>query len=742
MHRLPHTWDALFSRFGRFTEIQAQAIDPLLAGKNCILISATASGKTEAALAPLLERQIEQVQSLKSEVRSRKAMPGTSDLGLRTSGLVGPRTLFIVPTRALTRDMARRLEQPMHKLGVHMRIKTGDEPALTSSRPAALLLTTPESFDSLLANRPRMLKDVCAVVLDEIHLYDNTARGDQVRILLNRLRRIKSYAYARGEAANAEVQFCALSATISDPAGVAARYFTDPQVVSVGGHRALDAEVLRLEDADSLRMLFADLQRRGCRKVLAFCERRAECEELAHRFSQGTPFGDRVFVHHASLDRGLRRRAEREFAQAEAALCFATSTLELGIDIGDVDLVVLIGPPDDVSSFLQRTGRGNRRTSRTHVVCFYRNATEQALFQIFIRAAINDTANPSSTLDVDDFDFELQTADRELTFHTSVIVQQLCSYIKQTRFGEIDSEQAFALFHSPDGVPLISPADYRKIIEHLVSRNYFVVARGSTLRPARKWQELYEQRGIYTNLTDTQRTSLDVIDEITGRRLGEVGRHALRPGAARTFLLAGHARRQVVRQGRRLIVRSSDEAAPTMLPSCAVRRSMRPWLARRLAIELGLPIPNPTTGMTMLVARTISDKGQVHNPGTAVEDCRELLEGGKQAWLLHCAGELYAVVLGDLLEDLYEVEVVARTELHLALSGALPASVTLQFTYEQVRAYVLKRWREFEGWFDLGSFQSELPPEIRRANVTAAFNIPQFLRFISGHKVTLTDDSC
>jgi hypothetical protein len=72
-----------------------------------------------------------------------------------------------------------------------MQIKTGDEPALKPTRPPQLLLTTPESFDSLLANRPRMLKDVTAVVLDEIHLLDNTARGDQVRILLNRLRRLR-----------------------------------------------------------------------------------------------------------------------------------------------------------------------------------------------------------------------------------------------------------------------------------------------------------------------------------------------------------------------------------------------------------------------------------------------------------------------------------------------------------------------------------------------------------------------
>src|ERR1044071_2878990 len=160
--KLPHTWEAFLARFGRFTEIQALAIEPLLEGKNCMLVSATASGKTEAAIAPILERYKQHTA--------------------RSSAGLGLSVVYIVPTRALTRDLARRLEQPLERIAVLMQVKTGDEPALNHHRPPELLLTTPESLDSLLANRPRMLKDVRAVILDEIHLYDNTARGDQLRI--------------------------------------------------------------------------------------------------------------------------------------------------------------------------------------------------------------------------------------------------------------------------------------------------------------------------------------------------------------------------------------------------------------------------------------------------------------------------------------------------------------------------------------------------------------------------------
>src|SRR5205823_6496752 len=102
------------------------------------------SGKTEAALAPLLELHKQHQQSAN-----------------------GLSILYLVPTRALSRDLARRLQEPLNKLAVRMQIKTGDESALKPQRPPELLLTTPESFDSLLAHHPRMLKDVRAVVIDE-----------------------------------------------------------------------------------------------------------------------------------------------------------------------------------------------------------------------------------------------------------------------------------------------------------------------------------------------------------------------------------------------------------------------------------------------------------------------------------------------------------------------------------------------------------------------------------------------
>jgi ATP-dependent Lhr-like helicase len=688
---LPHTWDALFTRFGRFTEIQARAIDPLLAGQNCVLVSATASGKTEAALAPLLELY-------------KRSSPQNSSPGLAL--------LYLVPTRALARDLARRLEAPLDKLAVRMRVKTGDEPALDDGRPPALLLTTPESFDSLLANRPRLAKDIRAVVIDELHVFDGGVRGDQLRILLNRLRRIKSYAFGRGETIQERLQYCALSATIDDPTGVAGRYFRDPIAIEVPGQRTIEAEFIALDGVETLREFLATFRARGVRKALAFCQRRAECEEWAHELGSDSPFGNHVYVHHASLAVNVRRHVERHFAINDAALCFATSTLELGIDIGDVDLIMMLGPPDNTSAFLQRIGRGNRRTARTSVVCFHRNARERALFRVFIRAAREGH-------------FEETGGER---FRPSIVVQQLCSYIKQTQWREIDPDAAFGLFASPQGAPLLERRIYDLIINHLIAKHLFLPARGSALKPGPAWEELDEQRAIYTNLLDSRFGAVEVIDEMTGRKLGEVERGAA-PG--RTFLFHGRRREVTRRIGRKLFVRTPADERETNAELPRLRTPWRPLsyaLAQAMAAELG--VPRARSADEIVVVREESEEDDIEGP--------EAEPGSDGAWIFHCAGDAWGIVLGDLLETKYRVRVEEEGELSLYIKGAWP-SAPLSFTAEEVRTHVRHRREQLESWLDPGRFQSMLPLEARRSAVIEAFDIDGFIRAFAGRR--LVDES-
>ena len=678
IERLPHTFDAFLSRFGRLTAIQELALEPLLDGKNCVLAAATASGKTEAALAPMLERY----QQQRFKINSPK----------QTSTV---KFLYLVPTRALARDIARRIEEPLKKMAIGLAVKTGDEPALKPTRPPEFLITTPESLDSLLANHPKMLRDVRAVVLDELHLYDNTPRGDQLRILLNRLRRLRNYAFTKGDSTTAEVQFCALSATMHNPASVAANYFANPVLIQTKGQREIDAELFEMRGAESLRELFATFKAREVKKVLAFCQKRAECEEWVSLLRGSAPFGDEVLVHHANLSANIRRNTEENFARTGAALCFATSTLELGIDIGDVDLILLIGAPDNLGSFLQRIGRGNRRTRRTRVACFYRTLTEEAVFQVFIRAAKNSDAEASALL----------RSDNGLGFRPSVVVQQLCSYLKQTTHRELDPEHAYGLFITPEGEPLIKKNQYDKIVEHLIEKNFFRSAMhgGKQLQAGEMWEKLDEERTLYSNMSGKGESAV-VIDDMTGRRVGYLD-SKLPAGSA--FLMGGHARRVTSIHGRKILTRAETNSEN-------VRKPYQKWnwrvksaaLTKALANELGFPVADETGAMVLVNIQTENDPE-------------------KRTLLFHNAGEVYGKALGELLETERELVIVEHNEFFVEITGAF-SETDWQFTNEEINRLLIRRWKGFESAFDLGRFQVDLPTDIRRVSVIAAFNLSEF----------------
>ncbi len=669
MNRLPHTWDALLARFGRFTDIQERAIEPLLAGRNCLLVSATASGKTEAALAPMLERQLQ----LTIHQRRQNQL----------------NTLFIVPTRALSRDLLRRLEQPVARLNLRLGVKTGDEPALKANRPPDVLITTPESLDSMLANRPRFLLNVRAVVLDELHLYADTARGDQLRVLLNRLRRLRRFAHQKGDADSPDVQFCGLSATVDDPQTLAAQYFTDPLVIHSPGQREIDEELYEFHGPASLGELFASLAGRGARKVLGFCQTRHECEQLAHLFHGAAPFGERAYAHHAHLAARVRHGVEQNFAALDSGLCWATATLELGIDIGDVDLIVLVGPPPDAASFLQRIGRGNRRTKRTAVACFYRNEREHALFRVFLRLA---RAGGS-----------LQSV-ANAPFRPSVVAQQLFSYVKQTRTGEIEPNAAYELFHTPQGQPLLSQVDYQAIIDKLLQDKYFMPAYGTLLQPGPEWEKLYERREIYSNLGGPE--PLEIVDDLTGRRLG-FANQPFAPGA--TFLLGGKPQRATRQTGRKLFVTSTRETATQKTGSNTVPRPLAPELVRALAQEMGLPIAAKTLYLLKLAEE----------------------EESAETTLLHCAGLNYGQVLGDWLEKMGcgIVEHCDELSLTISLNGPLPP---FEFAAADLAVCVNKRWRKLESGYAPGRWHKLLPNEARSHYVLAAFGVARFKEMFEG----------
>ncbi|MBI4880451.1 MAG: DEAD/DEAH box helicase, partial [Planctomycetes bacterium] len=193
---LPRTLNAFFGRFANFTSVQEQAIPALLGGRDALLCAPTASGKTEAYAAPLVERML-----------------GAPRCPYRI--------LFISPTRALANDLKRRLEERMAQLGVAFGRHTGEHKERVEGHPPEVAVMTPESLDSLLARRAAALAGVISVVLDEVHVLDGTPRGDHARLLLHRL----------DQCAAARPQRVAASATVDRPAEVAGRYLREALVV-------------------------------------------------------------------------------------------------------------------------------------------------------------------------------------------------------------------------------------------------------------------------------------------------------------------------------------------------------------------------------------------------------------------------------------------------------------------------------------------------------------------------------
>ncbi|MYB57530.1 MAG: DEAD/DEAH box helicase [Gemmatimonadetes bacterium] len=351
--QLPNTYRAFYGSFPYLYPFQKQSIEPLLQGKDLILQSATGSGKTEAVLAPCIERII---QSGRQQT-----------------------ALYVVPTRALAVDLERRLTPVLKdKLGLQMGIRTGDFKRAGGALPD-LLLTTPESFDVLMgssnADVKHFVQRIRTVIIDEAHPLVYHYRGRQLSYLLTRLqRRIAD-----------PVQKIALSATLADVEEVGRFFGFRPDAVFLTEpvQRDIVPHLIHLKNDDiELVALLNDLyETYGYRKILLFANSRGCCDQLFSLLSRQGAFQGVTDLHYSNLNASTRRAVEYRFRRREHALCIATSTLELGIDIGDVDGVLLYEPPDSTSAFLQRIGRSNRREGRTHFwgICKGADAKAQLL---------------------------------------------------------------------------------------------------------------------------------------------------------------------------------------------------------------------------------------------------------------------------------------------------------------------------------------------------------------------------
>jgi len=359
-HPLVAEW--FVQRFGTPTEPQEQGWPHILAGRTTLISAPTGSGKTLAAFLACIDRLV------------RKALAG--DLADRTE------VLYVSPLKALGNDIQKNLEVPLGEIlamagergllmpEIRTAVRTGDtlmhERRAMLKRPPHILVTTPESLYILLtADKSRaILRDVETVIVDEIHAVADDKRGAHLTLSLERLSALTYKAPVR----------IGLSAT-QKPIEEVAHFLTgssnpnqsrtDTVIVNIGHKRKLDLAVevptMPLGPVSSNEMwdevynrLVALVEQH--RSTLVFVNTRRMAERIAHNL--GERIGEEnVAAHHGSLSRKLRLTAEKKLKEGQVRVLVATASLELGIDIGTVDLVVQINSPRAIAVTLQRVGR-------------------------------------------------------------------------------------------------------------------------------------------------------------------------------------------------------------------------------------------------------------------------------------------------------------------------------------------------------------------------------------------------
>lgn len=355
--------------------LQRESVAPIHDGRDCVLLAPTAGGKTEAATLPVLSRMLEEDWS-------------------------GLSVLYLCPLRALANNLGPRLARYAGFVGRRAEVWHGDTSQGDRKRirkdPPDILITTPESVEAQLVsaytNEELFFGGVRTVIIDEVHAFAAADRGWHLLAVLSRLERLTGK----------PIQRIGLSATIGNPDEIlkwlSPRRATGPEPIVVNPQASgPSAAELKIDFVGSLlnaAQVISQLHRGE--KRLVFVDSRQRAEELGNELKR---LEVQTFVSHSALGFDERRQAERAFAEAENCVIVATSTLELGIDVGDLDRVIQIDAPSSVASFLQRLGRTGRRAGTTRNCLFL--ATDHsallravALLELFDRAFVEPVVPP------------------------------------------------------------------------------------------------------------------------------------------------------------------------------------------------------------------------------------------------------------------------------------------------------------------------------------------------------------
>ncbi len=349
------------------TIVQKLAWNPITEGKDVLIIAPTGFGKTLAAVMPLFKK-IDKEKKIQM--------------------------LYITPLRALNRDIFERIIKLGTKMGIEIDIRHGDTPQkirnLQRRDPPNVLITTPETMQSILIGKKfrEHLKNVDFVVIDEIHEICESKRGAQLAVALERLKELAG-----------DFQRIGLSATIGDPKLVS-KFMSNKKVEIIDVREKKRYEIKVLEPLkDPIKKMVELIEK--SKSTLVFTNTREAAEAIGAKLKEFV----NAEVHHSSLSKEVRIKVEQKFKSGEIKAIVATSSLELGIDVGSVDLVIQYGSPRQVIRLIQRIGRSGHKSNLVSKgviipINWDDYAEAKAIVELFEKGWMEEPKIPEKPLDV------------------------------------------------------------------------------------------------------------------------------------------------------------------------------------------------------------------------------------------------------------------------------------------------------------------------------------------------------
>jgi ATP-dependent helicase Lhr and Lhr-like helicase len=432
----PRLQEAIVSRLGwtSLRPVQDLAGEAILDGKNAVVLAPTAGGKTEASMFPALASLVEREPD-------------------------GVGVIYIAPIKALLNNQEDRIGMYTEMVGLRRFVWHGDVGDSAKARfvkePAEVLMTTPESLEVMLVSPKspvaRLFKDLRLLVVDEVHALAGTDRGAHLMSVIERL----------APSSQNDIQRVGLSATVGNPEQILEwiKGSSRREGVVVDPPKSPAKRDLRVALHESVTDLADEAAGRAAgKKSLFFCQSRSLTETVAERM-RGRAVD--VFVHHSSVSLEERKAAEARFAHGTNACIVCTSTLELGIDVGDLDAVFQANAPSSVSSFLQRMGRTGRRAGTTANTIFLCEDPEAVLQAV----ALIELAREG---------WVERVAWQERCW--PVLVHQLLAMVLQ--FGAVSAERCWEQLSRVPDFRSITRGEFDAVVEHMKTEGFLFESGG------------------------------------------------------------------------------------------------------------------------------------------------------------------------------------------------------------------------------------------------------------------------